>query len=76
MLESQLCDIHFTEEDVLEALCQLKPGKSDAAGVSSENLRFSSSALAVPLASFLASSMRHGYTHAPMFAQLCAYSYS
>ena len=61
MSESQLCDILFTEEDILEALSQLKPGKSDAAGISSEHLRLPQSAFAVPLASFLTLIMPHGY---------------
>ena len=56
--ESQLCDLLFTEEDVLEALSQLKLG---TAGISSEHLRFALSALGVPLASFLTSIIRHGY---------------
>ena len=47
---SHLSEISFSDEDVLEAISQLKPRKSDCDGICSEHLKYASSALAKPLA--------------------------
>ena len=61
MTESDVCDVTFSEADVLEAISRLKLGKSDAEGVHSEHVTLASSALASPLAMFFTSLLRHGY---------------
>ena len=61
MTESDVCDVEFSEADVLEAIARLKSGKSDAEGVCSEHVIMASSALANPLALFFTSLLRHGY---------------
>ena len=47
---SHLSEIYFSDEDVLEAISQLKPRKSDNDGICSEHLKYASSAVAKPLA--------------------------
>ena len=61
LTESDVCDVTFSEADVLEAISHLKLGKSDAEGVHSEHVTLASSALASPLAMFFTSLLRHGY---------------
>ena len=61
LTESDVCDVEFSEADVLEAIARLKSGKSDAEGVCSEHMIMASSALANPLAMFFTSLLRHGY---------------
>ena len=61
LTESDVCDVTFSEADVLEAISRLKLGKSDAEGVHSEHVTLASSALASPLAMFFTSLLRHGY---------------
>ena len=56
-----LRDVHFSDEEVLEALSLLKSKKTDSDGVSSDHLKLASSAIAKPLAIFLTSVVRHGY---------------
>ena len=58
LTESDVCDVEFSEADVLEAIARLKSGKSDAVG---EHVIMASSALANPLAMFFTSLLRHGY---------------
>ena len=58
---SHLSDISFSDEDVLEAISQLKPRKSDYDGICSEHLKYASSSLAKPLAILFTSVVRHGY---------------
>ena len=58
LTESDVCDVEFSEADVLD---RLKSGKSDAEGVCSEHVIMASSALANPLAMFFTSLLRHGY---------------
>ena len=52
LTEGQLNAVHISEDEVMEALGQLKKNKCDACGVSSEHLMHASSALAEPLAIF------------------------
>ena len=54
-------DLHFTDNDVTEAIGQLKPKKSGAGCVTSEHLRFSHSVIALPLSQLFTSIVRHGY---------------
>ena len=61
LTESDVCDVTFSEADVLEAISRLKLGKSDAEGIHSEHVTLASSALASPLAMFFTSLLRHGY---------------
>ena len=56
-----LRDVHFSDEEVLEALSLLKSKKTDSDGVSSDHLKLASSAIAKPFAIFLTSVVRHGY---------------
>ena len=58
LTESDVCDVTFSEADVLEAIARLK---SDAEGVHSEHVTLASSALASPLAMFFTSLLHHGY---------------
>ena len=58
MTESQLNAVYISEDEVLEALCQLKKNKSDACRISSEHLMF---AIAELLAIFFTAILRHGY---------------
>ena len=58
---SHLSEISFSDEDVLEAISQLKPRKSDCDGICSEHVKYASSALAKPLAILFTSVVRHGY---------------
>ena len=46
---SMFQDLYFTDDDVTEAIGQLKPKKSGAGCVISEHLRFSHSVIALPL---------------------------
>ena len=61
MTESDLTKLNFSEDDVLEALSQMKPNKCDSSGVFSEHLKYASTVIAEPLALFLSSVVRHGY---------------
>jgi hypothetical protein len=58
---SHICDVKFSEEDVLDALSHLNRGKSDGDGIFSEYLIYASSAVMAPLAIFFSSVVRHGY---------------
>ena len=53
--------VSFSEDDVLEALSNLKSGKSDGDGVFAEHLIFASSPLITPLADYFSSLVRHGF---------------
>ena len=46
---------------MLDALGMLKKNKSDSSGISTEHLKYSSPAIADPLASLFTSIVRHGY---------------
>ena len=61
MTESVLTKLNFSEDDVLEALSQMKPNKCDSSGVFSEHLKHASPVIAEPLALFLSSVVCHGY---------------
>ena len=58
---SHLSSVAFSEDDVFEAICLLKRNKSDACGVFSEHLMYSSAVIANPLAIFFTAILRHGY---------------
>ena len=58
---SLLGDVYFSDDDVLEAIMQLKPHKYDSCGISTEHLKFASSVICQPLSAFLTSAVRHGY---------------
>ena len=58
---SHLSSVAFSEDDVFEAICLLKRNKSDACGVFSEHLMYSSAVIAEPLAIFFTAILRHGY---------------
>ena len=59
--DSLLGDVYFSDDDVLEAILQLKPHKYDSCGISTEHLKFASSVICQPLSAFLTSAVRHGY---------------
>ena len=61
LTDSHLRSILITPEQVLEALSQLKPDKTDPSGVSSKHLLYGSSVLAVPLSALFTSILRHGF---------------
>ena len=61
LTESDLTKLNFSEDDVLEALSQMKPNKCDSSGVFSEHSKYASTVIAEPLALFLSSVVRHGY---------------
>ena len=61
LTDSHLRSILITPEQVLEALSQLKPDKTDPTGVSSKHLLYGSSVLAVPLSALFTSILRHGF---------------
>ena len=58
--DSQLYSIYVTEDDVLDAISQIKTHKSDSCGLSSEHLKSSASAND-SLAVFFTTILRHGY---------------
>ena len=58
---SHICDVEFSEDDVLDALSHLNSGKSDGDGIFSEHLIYASSAVMAPLAIFFSSLVRHGF---------------
>ena len=58
LTDSHLRSILITPEQVLEALSQLKPDKTDPTGVSSKHILYGSSVLAVLLSGLI---LRHGY---------------
>ena len=60
MTESELQAIHFSEEDVMEAISQLKPHKTDGSGISTNHLKLASPDISKPLALFFSSILRHG----------------
>ena len=59
--DSLLGDVYFSDDDVLEAILQLKPHKYDSCGINTEHLKFASSVICQPLSAFLTSAVRHGY---------------
>ena len=59
--ESLLSAVEFSEKEVCDALCQLKPNKSDSYGISTEHLKFAPPVIAEPLASLFTSIVRHDY---------------
>ena len=71
LAESDVCDVEFSEADVLEAIARLKSGKSDAEGVCSEHVIMASSALANPLAMFFTSLLRHANVFEIVFSSPC-----
>ena len=56
-----ICDVEFSEDDVLDALSHLNSGKSDGDGIFSEYLIYASSAVMAPLAIFFSSLVCHGF---------------
>ena len=56
-----LSEVSFSNVDVLEAISQLKPKKSDSDEICSEHLRYASSSVAKYVANFFTSVVRHGY---------------
>ena len=60
-------DLCFTEDDIIDAIGQLKSEKSGAGYVISENLKLSRSVIALPLSQLFTSIVRHGY-YATIFA--------
>ena len=58
--DSLLGDVYFLDDDVLEAIMQLKPCKYVSCGISTEHLKFASSIICQPLSAFLTSAVRHG----------------
>ena len=52
---------YVTEDDVLDAISQIKMHKSDSCGLSSEHLKSSASAISDSLAVFFTTILRHGY---------------
>ena len=61
LLSIHLSSVAFSEDDVFEAICLLKRNKSDACGVLSEHLMYSSAVITNPLAIFFTAILRHGY---------------
>ena len=59
--DSQLSSIYVTEDDVLDAISQIKMHKSDSCGLSSEHLKSSASAISDSPAVFFTTILRHGY---------------
>ena len=59
--DSQLSSIYVTEDDVLDAISQIKMHKSDSCGLSSEHLKSSASAISDSLAVFVTTILRHGF---------------
>ena len=59
--DSQLSSIYVTEDDVLDAISQIKIHKSGSCGLSSEHLKSSASAISDSLAVFFTTILRHGY---------------
>ena len=62
-------DIYFTEDEVYDAIGQLRSKMSDTTGIFTEHLKFSRSVIALPLSLFFTPIVRHG--HMP---QLIRYS--
>ena len=58
---STLNEISFTEDEVIDAISQLKCKKSGANMIPSELLKLSSSVIALPLSLFFTSLVRHGH---------------
>ena len=58
---SQIKDIAVSEEDVMHAVHELKAGKCDSEGLSSQHLKSVSSVIAGNLASLVTACLRHGY---------------
>ena len=54
-------DLYFTDDNVTEAIGQLKPKNSGTGCVTSEHLRFSHSVNALPLSQLFTSLVSHGY---------------
>ena len=54
-------DLCFTEDDIIDAIGQLKSKKSGAGYVISEHLKLSRSVIALPLSQLFTSIVRHGY---------------
>ena len=54
--------VQWFEDDVIDAICQLKSKKTGASGIISKHLKLSCSVTAVPLSRFLSSIERHGYS--------------
>ena len=59
--DSQLSSIYVTDDDVLDAISQIKMHKSDSCSLSSEHLKSPASAISDSLAVFFTTILRHGY---------------
>ena len=58
---SHLSSVNVSEDDISDAISQLKTHKSDAFGVTTEHLKFALPVIIKHLSSFLTSIVRHGY---------------
>ena len=58
---SHLSSVIVSEDDISDAISQLKTHKSDAFGVTTEHLKFALPVITKHLSSFLTSILRHGY---------------
>ena len=54
-------DISFTEDEVYDAIGQLRSKMSDTTGIFTEHLKFSRSVIALPLSLFFTPIVRHGH---------------
>ena len=54
-------DISFTEDEVYDAIGQLRSKMSDTTGIFTEHLKFSRSVIALPLPLFFTPIVRHGH---------------
>ena len=58
---SHLSSVIVSEDDISDAISQLKTHKSDAFGITTEHLKFALPVITKHLSSFLTSILRHGY---------------
>ena len=61
LCESHLCEMDFSEDEVIDAIHQLKSSKSDADGVFTNHLKLACPVIAEPLALLFSTILRHGY---------------
>ena len=61
LCESHLCEMDFLEDEVIDAIHQLKSSKSDADGVFTNHLKLACPVIAEPLALWFSTILRHGY---------------
>ena len=60
LTESESQAIHFSEQDVMEVISQLKSHKTDGLGISTNHLKLASPDISKPLALFFSSILQHG----------------